>query len=598
MSTAALSTSLADVANPSRRFDRQLWLMLAIAALILFPRSLMITKSQSERVDDEYHIQRGVAFLNRQLTKTDKLPLNDPPTGEGLTVLPLWLMHVWRTKLPLETAIWNQRWKPDTILNAIGAWKTFLFLPMLGVVFVWIRSVYGLKSAWLTTALLLIEPTITAHTPLPTLDVLGAEGIVIGCFFSWRYFEKPTWGRLSAAAISIGTAMVLKHTAFILPGVAMIFAVMWWIVRPWREGRLRESWRGKFRPRMIAIMSGAGIMLLTIWALCLFDISKPNFPMMPPNEPGWPAKWEQKHPLAANILDRKLPAGLYISSILEAQQHSQLGHQAFLLGERRKNGWWYYFPVVATYKVPIGIGLVLVMGIISLAWIAPIWQEWGLLIPMLAWSAFMMNSKIDIGFRHFLPAYIFMIFLASRIIVSGSIGWLIAAWISVGIACAHTLTYHPDYLCYINYPREAWLDISDSNIDWGQGLKYVRHWIDKHPNRQVAVRDFGWGDARLFNVRERLGPKVTLIDRMADLPTQGILIISPVALVGAYEPHDRYKVLRGDKPIEILGNAMRVYDLDRLRKRDQPFQWKTKSQLKHTTSPTTEPADETKELPS
>ena len=227
------------------------------------------------------------------------------------------------------------------------------------------------------------------------------------------------------------------------------------------------------------------------------------------------------------------------------------------------------------------------MGIISLIWIRPTWREWGLFIPMFAWSAFMMSSKIDIGFRHFLPAYLFMIFLATRILIGGQIGWLATAWISVAVAGIHVLTYHPDYLCYINFPRKAaWLDITDSNVDWGQGLKYVRRWIDNHPNREIYVRDFRWGEPRLFNVAQRLGPRTILIDRMDDLPTQGVLIISPVALVGPYEPHDRYKVLRGYKPVAILGNAMRVYDLDRLRKPGAPFEWKTKARLKkQTTAP-------------
>ena len=312
---------------------RQLLLMLVISAAVLIPRGLMITRSESERVDDEYHIQRGVAFLNRQLNKTDKLPLNDPPTGEGLTVLPLWLMHTWKTKLPLETAIWNQQLKPDTILNLIGVWKSLLLLPMLAVAFIWLRNLYGSKSAWLAAGMLLVEPTIAAHTPLPTLDVLGAEEIVIGCFFVWRYFERPTRSRLIAASVATATAMTLKHTAIILPGVAIIFAVMWWIVQPLRKENLRESWRGKLKIRIGAMLVGAGILLLTIWALCLFDVSRPQFPKMP-DLPDWPAKWEQKHPTAARILDHKFPAGIYISSFLEAQQHAQLGHPGYLFGEK------------------------------------------------------------------------------------------------------------------------------------------------------------------------------------------------------------------------------------------------------------------------
>jgi hypothetical protein len=568
--------------------DRQFWLMIALAALVLLPRSYLITRSQSERVDDEYHIQRGVMFLNRQMADTDQFPLNDPPLGEGLTVLPLWMMHTWHEILPLQSAIWNQRFKPDTILNCIGLWKSLLLLPMLGVVFAWLRELYGTKSAWLAVAMLLIDPTLAAHAPLPTVDVLGAEGIVIACFAMWKYFQQPTWRRLTLAAITMAVALLLKHTAILLPGVAMIFATMWWIVRPWREDRLRESWQGKIAQRLGMLFAAAGIVLLMIWALCLFDISKPRFPS--PDYGSWTAKWENLHPLAARMLDCKLPAGIYIGSILQAQMHATYGHMSYLFGEKRISGWWYYFPVVATYKVPIGIGVVLLMGIISLKWIKPRWGEWSLLIPMLAWSAFMMGSKIDIGFRHFLPAYVFMIMLASRIMLHDVKAWLAVAWIALAAAGADTLRYHPDYLCYINFPRQdVWKQISDSNVDWGQGLKYVRRWIDTHPNRQIFVRDFGWAKLRLSDVSERLGPRVTLLDRNSRPPTHGVLIISPVPLVGIYDLRwlrDPFAALRDQKPIAILGHSMRVYDLDRLRKPGQPFHWGRPPAIRPTTKET------------
>ena len=52
--------------------------------------------AQSERVDDEYHLVRGIEYLRRDLEDRADLPLNDPPLGEGLTVLPLWLARCWR----------------------------------------------------------------------------------------------------------------------------------------------------------------------------------------------------------------------------------------------------------------------------------------------------------------------------------------------------------------------------------------------------------------------------------------------------------------------------------------------------------------------
>ena len=100
----------------------------------------------------------------------------------------------------------------------------------------------------------------------------------------------------------------------------------------------------------------------------------------------------------------------------------------------------------------------------------------------------MLATRINIGLRHFLPAYVFMLLLASRSLWKPGRGTTITAWAALAVAALHVLAYHPDYLSYLNLPRDrAYLSISDSNIDWGQSLKQVRAWIDRNapPGRPV-----------------------------------------------------------------------------------------------------------------
>ena len=61
-------------------------------------------------------------------------------------------------------------------------------------------------------------------------------------------------------------------------------------------------------------------------------------------------------------------------------------HRSYLNGERSDKGRWDYYPVVASYKVPIGIGVVLSIALCTIRQTPPHWAEWGLLMPMLAWS--------------------------------------------------------------------------------------------------------------------------------------------------------------------------------------------------------------------
>src|SRR5439155_2565649 len=87
--TCAQVAAFSDTPVPTRSlFDRHLWLVLLLSAAIVLPRSYLIAQAQSERIDDEFHLIRGVAFCQRQLAGEARLPLNDPPLGEAIGAIP------------------------------------------------------------------------------------------------------------------------------------------------------------------------------------------------------------------------------------------------------------------------------------------------------------------------------------------------------------------------------------------------------------------------------------------------------------------------------------------------------------------------------
>jgi hypothetical protein len=226
-------------------------------------------------------------------------------------------------------------------------------------------------------------------------------------------------------------------------------------------------------------------------------------------------------------------------------------------------GWWYYFPAVATYKVPIGAGVVLALGLVSLARRRPRWDEWGIALPLAAWMLFMINTKVNIGFRHCLAAYLFALAAATRALALPGVRWAVPAWSALAVAGLHAASFHPDYISYINYPRhKPHLAISDSNVDWGQGLKQARAWLDAHPQhgRRVWLGYFG-PDTR--DVRYYLGDRAVRLGEGAPLPVQGLLIISPVHEAGTYNPSPEYATLRAREPDAVIGHCWLVYDIDR-----------------------------------
>src|ERR1700691_2313212 len=124
-------------------------------------------------------------------------------------------------------------------------------------------------------------------------------------------------------------------------------------------------------------------------------------------------------------------------------------------------GWWDYFSGVATYKIPIGIGVVMVIGLASLTWIKPRSEELPLAICAGLWTGVALLQHVDIGFRHFLPALVFWLMLVSRVAASRRWVWPALAWMVLGWAALDTARCSPDFLSYINFPRQfAYLDIS------------------------------------------------------------------------------------------------------------------------------------------
>ncbi len=564
------------IARPWPPIDRWFWLAIGLGALVVIPRSYWITDAHSSTFDDQYHLERGAAFLTNTLDMPGipRPDLNDPPLGEGLLALPIVVADLVQGRsTPTPFNMYEHPLGVDRILLLVAMWKSILFLPLVALVFHWCRHLYGIQSAYLACICMLIEPTITAHISVPALDVLGVTGIALACYCAWRALESPTLLRVAAAGGSMALAMLTKHTALILPGVVGLMAGLHWVIRPWLAGLdLRADLRAKLGARFKLVALWVAAFVISFWAFLLFDVHPVIYHPPGPQEGARPVRYP--------ILRQPVPGGLYLWSIQCAISHGKMGHDGYLLGETRKHGWLHYYPVVLSYKVPLGLALVFVLGLVSIRWFRPFWDEWSLLVPALAWTVFLVQARINVGFRHFLPPYVFWLMLESRCVARGGAVVRGLAWCGVLLTAIHGASWLPNPMGYMNYPRhKPYLAINDSNVDWGQGLKQVDQWINNRPKdgRPVYLRYFGLQDreGRFRAVEHYLGSKVHLIlpdTKPEDLPTSGILIISPIHEAGLYDVMPRFQALWRFTPDSIIGDSLLVYDLDRMGD-GKPFRW-------------------------
>ncbi len=135
----------------------------------------------------------------------------------------------------------------------------------------------------------------------------------------------------------------------------------------------------------------------------------------------------------------------------------------------------------------------------------------------------------------------------------------------------HTTLLLPDWISYVNWPRQnLHLKISDSNLDWGQALPQVREWVDVNAgDRPVYLKYFGTPHRMTTRVERYVGDRVTLIPPRERPPeAEGLLIISPIWVTGAYKSQDVrqdvYASLREVEPIDTIGHSMLVYDMKQL----------------------------------
>ena len=95
--------------------------------------------------------------------------------------------------------------------------------------------------------------------------------------------------------------------------------------------------------------------------------------------------------------------------MIDSHVHTVEGHPQYLLGQASMRGWWYYQFVTSALKIPVGIGIVLLIGLLSLVKVRFRFEEVGLLVPAILAGLLLIASPIDVGFRHAITAYILLI---------------------------------------------------------------------------------------------------------------------------------------------------------------------------------------------
>ena len=286
--------------------------------------------------------------------------------------------------------------------------------------------------------------------------------------------------------------------------------------------------------------------------------------------------WATKSQLHLNLV---VPAGEYFEGLREVALSNKHGRPAWFFGKIYPTGGiTLYYPAAIVLKWPtVLLALITRHTAHGHAPSLPRARRFaGDVLFALVYLLFALRSRYDIGERHILPLYPFALVVAGSIwehviAIKARIGAEIPTWwgpkainyniialvLLLALNAADALRAAPDYLAYFNVlirPQNAWRYLTDSNLDWGQGLIALQEYQWKHPNEQLRLAYFGSVNPALYGVRaEQLEP---------NQPVKGTVVIGASALSGQVLPDpNSYRWLLSYKPKTMIERSLFVYEI-------------------------------------
>lgn len=446
--------------------------------------------------DEPIYIERGLESW-RNGSHCSLLVLGTMPLPADWDTLPLYLYERWTgTRLDLMHDLgWMLPWARAAAL-----------------VFWWLLVFYGwltgraLAGAWggrLAAAALACEPTLLAHASLATTDIPLSACLLALVYHFHTGRARAWWPRIGIPGIWLAAALVAKASAMVFGPLCLLaveahrlLQARWTAGDPISPASAAGTIRSTLRSsrRDFVHIGIVGCVLMFVFCGC--------------------DRWPEENFLA---WARGLPEGRYHTVMVWLAQHLRVsmnagdglvrqvihnlhGHNgSFLLGRAYEHPVWYYFPLALAIKLspPVLAGPAILLALRRRS----VWN-WAL-APAGMLLLFSLTCRVQIGVRMLLP-------LVALLVVG-----LAAAYVSVlrqsrpwprrlgSAACAAALLWTslsaarvwPDGLCYTNElwggTRSGYLCLSDSNYDWGQGLKQLTAWAAEREIGDLDVWYFG-----------------------------------------------------------------------------------------------------------
>jgi 4-amino-4-deoxy-L-arabinose transferase-like glycosyltransferase len=468
------------------------------AALLAIMATLLVTsvRQQSQTFDESTHLFAGFEYWKhadfgrnpehppfvKLLASLPLLPmgLREPPTvpipyfkGQDL---------VNGTQL-LYTA------NADAILLR-GRLIMALFSLTLGLlVFLATREIFGPLAAVLALLLFTFEPNLLANGAIVTTDMPLACLLFASVYTFYRYCNKPSAPRLALCAVVAALTIVAKHSGIlVLPTLALLALVDLFL--PAIGNIAAQDRKHHLRQLILALITICVVSYLVLWAIYGFRYAaRPGLLQIIPSLTAYAATLT--HPLQRNLITFLARHHLLPEAYLYGSVDILLStgtRPTFLFGHVYGTGQWFFFPAVFLVKTTLTLMLFLLL--------LPFARIYGrrrelvfFSLPVLFFLFAAFASHINMGVRYLLPIYPFCIVLASAAAAAfftRSVFGRVAVAALLLLTVFSSLHSYPNFRVYSNElfggPAYTYRFTTDSDADWGQGLKWTKTYLDQHPD--------------------------------------------------------------------------------------------------------------------
>jgi hypothetical protein len=574
-------------------------LLLCIFAAIFITLTVTSYRQKSATWDEPQHLIAGYNALKFHDYRTDP---EHPPFLRMWAALPL----LFQSNIKMDVSVIDQ--VPPVLWTGLLQFEfchAFLYnlndadrmlyaarfmIVLLGVLlgvllFCWSRELFGFWPAVIVLGLYMTEPNILAHARLVTTD-FGLICFAFGAlYFLWRVGKKLSIPNLCGLIGFFTLAQISKFSALLLGPIVLALLVMralhrdpWLVSIPKRHELATLGAKAKTASMIIVALAVAS--WLAIWASYRFrflpsasptwKLSSCTDPRMQPRAPGLAriVGWVDEHHLLPNA---------YVQGLFLTQAKSE-NRAAFLAGQYSTKGWWYFFPLAFSIKTPESIIALFLAGVCLCA----IGRDHFLrddlyaLVPIAGFLAATMAANLNIGLRHILPIYPFVLLIAGK---SVAVLWNAKSPLFralLGALClfavVESAAIYPDYLAFFNQliggPRNGNKYLVDSNLDWGQDLKGLKRWMTRNNVQHINLSYFGTADPAYYKINYTPLPGAPFYaEQSAKMPVlPGLVAVSATNLRGVYFAdswRDFYSPLLKMKPVAVIGYSIYVYQVER-----------------------------------